>query len=96
MYNDDKIKIGIMERSISNEPYVLFDDDIKNISITADRRIENAQITITNSEGVVVASAVSSLSETAIYIQIPDFVENEKYKIEIAYDDIYLYGYINQ
>lgn len=95
MYNDDKVKIGPMERSLSDEPYVLFDDGTNTISITSDKFIENSCVTITDSDGVVIVSDVISLSDTASYIQVPDYVENEKYKIEIAYNGICLYGFIN-
>lgn len=93
--NDEHVENMPMERSLSDEPYVLFDDGTNTISITSDKFIENSCVTITDSDGVVIVSDVISLSDTASYIQVPDYVENEKYKIEIAYNGICLYGFIN-
>lgn len=79
-------------RSVTNYPCVTNENGV--LIITSDRLIENAHIIITDSNGMIIANEVLSLTNTGIRIQIPDADEGEMYKIEIAYGDTYLYGHI--
>lgn len=91
--NDDHVKHIPTERSMQVVPSVMYEDDTNVVAVTSSRLIENAHIIITDNNGMIVANKVTSLSPTAIRIQIPDADEGGMYKIEIAYGDTYLYGF---
>ena len=71
-------------------PIVIQDNDI--IKLTSENEIENAHIIITNKNGNIISDLHTNLSEYEFLIQL---YEKDEYKIEIKYNNLYIYGFIN-
>lgn len=65
------------------------------IKISSDKE-SNAHVRITDSNGVVVRDEYIDLSQQENIVTLPDGNESKEYMIEIEFDDIYMYGYLNQ
>lgn len=91
-YNEGKI--GMERRSISIHPSVTYDTDTGFLTVTSSCVINNVHIKITNSCGQMKLDEYVDLSPTNCGIFIDDMSCSDFYKIEIKYDNIYLYGYI--
>lgn len=65
------------------------------IRISSDKE-SNAHVRITDSDGVVVRDEYINLSQQENIVTLPDGNESKEYMIEIEFDDIYMYGYLNQ
>lgn len=70
-------------------PIVIQDNDI--IKLTSENEIENAHIIITNKNGNIISDLHTNLSECEFCIQLDEAGE---YKIEIEYNNLYIYGFI--
>ena len=72
-------------------PSVSYDDS--HVYVVAPFTIESATIIIYNEEGEVIYCTVTPLSTTPITLNLSQYVSDERYSLELIYDDIALIGY---
>ena len=72
-------------------PTVSYDDS--HVYVVAPFLIESATIIIYNEDGEVIYSTVTPLGTTAITLNLSQYVCDERYSLELIYDDVALIGY---
>jgi len=72
-------------------PTVSYDDS--HVYVVAPFLIESATIIIYNEDGEVIYSTITPLGTTAITLNLSQYVSDERYSLELIYDDIVLIGY---
>ena len=72
-------------------PTVSYDDS--HVYVVAPFLIESATIIIYNEDGEVIYSTVTPLGTTAITLNLSQDVCDERYSLELIYDDVALIGY---
>lgn len=92
VFNNEHVKHAPNERSVQIMPSAVYDEDTRTIIITSTYFIENAHIIITNKNGNIISDLHTNLSECEFLIQL---YEKDEYKIEIKYNNLYIYGFIN-
>lgn len=90
LYNDDK---EIVERRYEL-PTVKYDE--VSVFVSADTLINNVAVIVKDYEGNVIYSGRTTVSPADRHINLPQRYQGRKYKVELYYDDKYLYGYFDK
>ena len=72
-------------------PTVSYDDS--HVYVASPFTIESATIIIYNEEDEVIYSTVTPLGTTPVTLNLSQYVSDERYSLELIYDDIVLIGY---
>ena len=83
--------VGIHHKSETQIPSVSYDDS--HVYVVAPFTIESATIIIYNEEDEVIYSTVTPLGTTPVTLNLSQYVSDERYSLELIYDDIVLIGY---
>ena len=78
-------------KSETQIPSVSYDDS--HVYVVAPFMIENATIIIYNEEDEIIYSTVTPLGTTPVTLNLSQYVSDERYSLELIYDDIALIGY---
>lgn len=87
LYNDDLTCAG----GRYEIPTINYDEN--SVVISADTLIYNVTVVIKDKCGNVIYSCVTTVNSAGIQVNIPQVYNNDKYAIELYYDDKYLYGF---
>lgn len=72
-------------------PSISYDDS--HVYVVAPFTIESATIIIYNEDGEVIYSTVTPISTEPTTVYLPQYVCDERYSLELIYDDVALIGY---
>lgn len=75
-------------------PTVRYDE--ANVFVSADTLIYNVTVIVRDCNGNMIYCGKTTVSPADSHINLPRRYQGQKYKVELYYDDKYLYGYFNK
>ena len=90
-YDDTQNLSPRQHKAPARLPSISYDDS--HVYVVAPFTIESATIIIYNEDGEVIYSTITPLGTTAITLNLSQYVCDERYSLELIYDDVALIGY---
>lgn len=93
LYYDTNIAFGSPRQHKSSVPMPSVSYDENSLYIIAPFEIERATITIYNEEGEDIYFIETPLSPDGIILTLPQYVNDERYSLELSYGSLVFIGY---